>query len=504
MAIEQLPASGRPRLRLDAAAILLAGTGLFAYTMSRAVRLGFTHDESLTFNWFVILPWREIVETAGATANNHLLNSLLMRLSATMFGPTEIALRMPNVLAHLLFMTASYLIVRRVESRWMRVGAFLLVNLAPFQLDFFSLARGYGLALAFLMMATALLVRALEKEFAPGSVLAAALFGALAVLSNMSFAIPYVALFLVGGLLLCARGLGRRGDTPGRPALRITLEVLPLAVISVVLLSYVAQVLARLREKEELYLGTETLWESLADLIRAGLYVENSPSWLVGAAGGALGAGALVALWVFVTEWRCKGWRETMLGAGVAFPVLVVGLAGILAARLLFGAPYPVARTWLAFLPLCGISVAFALDRLRRRGGGYRRAASGLMGAGVFLLALNFVSAANLTHTQCWRIEADTKKMMQDLVGICSRIGVPQDRPMGLGLHWIFEPTTNFYRLTWNLTWLAPTTRRGLRGNYDFWFVEPAEQPVLREMGLKVVKRYEVTGNVLAVRDAPE
>jgi len=43
----------------------------------------------------------------GNTANNHLLNTALMQLCSTLFGNSELSLRLPNVLAHAVYLACS-------------------------------------------------------------------------------------------------------------------------------------------------------------------------------------------------------------------------------------------------------------------------------------------------------------------------------------------------------------------------------------------------------------
>src|SRR5262249_14140126 len=80
-----------------------------------------------------------------------------------------------------------------------------LLALNPFVLDFFSLARGYGLALACLMLSLYLLARAHEEKPARRCVIygfLSTLVAAFAVLANFSFLAYYVPLVLVAAWLV--------------------------------------------------------------------------------------------------------------------------------------------------------------------------------------------------------------------------------------------------------------------------------------------------------------
>jgi uncharacterized membrane protein len=86
------------------------------------------------------------------SANNHLLNTWLMKCSVNLFGESEFALRLPNVLAAGVYFFASGALLEKLfEKRWQIVLAFLVLTLNPFILDFFCVARGYGISLAMMM-----------------------------------------------------------------------------------------------------------------------------------------------------------------------------------------------------------------------------------------------------------------------------------------------------------------------------------------------------------------
>jgi 4-amino-4-deoxy-L-arabinose transferase-like glycosyltransferase len=156
--------------------------------MYRAYHLSMTHDEAgttdhLLQSFYQILNSRE----AFHSANNHILNSWLMKWSASVFGVYEWSLRLPNVLAFALYYLAGIGVIRQLSlpQKWRFMGlAFFILH--PFALDFFSLCRGYGLAMAFQMLSlffTLKYIRDRKILNLHASVLACG----LAVLSNMTW-----------------------------------------------------------------------------------------------------------------------------------------------------------------------------------------------------------------------------------------------------------------------------------------------------------------------------
>jgi len=130
---------------------LLALTGvMIAYVILRAVYVSFTHDEAYTFFNYILRP---IESTLNVTyTNNHLLNSLLARWSHSLFGDSEFALRLPNVLGGVLFFVfAAKLLSRMHANRWMVLIAFVLFASDLYAVDFLALCRGYGISLGLLL-----------------------------------------------------------------------------------------------------------------------------------------------------------------------------------------------------------------------------------------------------------------------------------------------------------------------------------------------------------------
>src|SRR5689334_1906268 len=125
---------------------------LAAANLVRAMMLPVTLGEALNYNRFIQPPWREALEHFDL--NNHVLNTILVRISTARFHLTELSLRLPSLLAGLLYLWVAYrLSVRRFAGGPWAVVVFALLTLNPMVLDAMSEARGYGMALAALFWA---------------------------------------------------------------------------------------------------------------------------------------------------------------------------------------------------------------------------------------------------------------------------------------------------------------------------------------------------------------
>jgi mannosyltransferase len=88
---------------------------------------------------------------------------VFMRVWVNLFGSTETSLRMPSLLGMAAAAGLTTVLGERLFNRWVGMGAGLLLAIAPSTTRYAQEARGYGLAVAGALLATLLLLRALER-----------------------------------------------------------------------------------------------------------------------------------------------------------------------------------------------------------------------------------------------------------------------------------------------------------------------------------------------------
>jgi hypothetical protein len=121
-----------------------------------------------------------------SSANNHLLNTLFGKLFYFIFGDHFFFLRVPNILAFILYFFSIKFIVKRIIAIKYQFLTFISLNTVLWIFEYFGYLRGYGLALGFLFCAISFLLTWLESK----SILKlfyTFLFIWLAVFSNLSF-----------------------------------------------------------------------------------------------------------------------------------------------------------------------------------------------------------------------------------------------------------------------------------------------------------------------------
>ncbi len=125
---------------------------VFVYVAVRAAFVPLSFDESITFFYYIHQGecWPGI---AHWDANNHILNSFLGTISHSLYGDSEFAIRLPNVLSAMLYLGFSYLISFQLKNKWPRWVLFLALIFSHFTIEFLGYTRGYGMSMALLLPA---------------------------------------------------------------------------------------------------------------------------------------------------------------------------------------------------------------------------------------------------------------------------------------------------------------------------------------------------------------
>jgi hypothetical protein len=183
--------------------------------------------------------------------------------------------------------------------------------------------------------------------------------------------------------------------------------------------------------------------------------------------------------------------------------VTLISAASIVVQHRLLGVNYPSDRAALYFIPLLGLLLVCSLAWLRHSSIRPVRLLAG--GALVVLASASSLHALGVTdprHPLFWRSDWDTKEMMQDLVAERARLGAA-GTALTAGGNWLFEPTVNFYRLTWRLDWLRVYRRELPYARGDYYFLLRDDHRVQTENALVAIRQYQLTDNILARPQGP-
>lgn len=478
---------------LPLALMWFLAAALLAYTTLRAARLSMTHDECGSWTIWTDFPIFKCYYSADCwgTANLHWLYVLLMKLSISLFGNSELAIRLPALLGHLVYLVFSWRLVTTWTNRpWLALFGFILLNTNAYLLEFSSLARGYGLAMAMLVISLYFSGRYVQtgKTWA----IAGAFGGAfLAVLSNFTLLNYYACLLAVLGALVLFRFFRkeeRRWASLLRPA---SLALL----ITGVLAWLVYRPLGFLMERGEFEYGAGSFWETFHSTVRNSTYGGRYlHTYNVEFFGGLL---VLLLLWALIFSVRNflkkpDGAREQFLLAANLLP-LTASIAAVVQHHLL-GTQYQVNRTALMFIPLCALPVFLFFANFLEKKTNLLRAFLPAM-IGIFCV-VHFGRVAQLDFTSEWGYDAQTKNMVFYLDK-----KIPEGTKVKLGVHWIYHPSSTYYFKTrgFEFAELPLVYSKELRKDsyYDYYYVQPSDVPDLEQAGYEVEKRFSWVGALM-------
>ena len=514
--------------RIAALALLVA---LIAANVYRAATQSIVHDEALTWVEYLAGPASDIF--THYDANNHFLATILFKISTTLFGDSEFALRLPTLLAGAWFLwTVFRLLALLLGEGWLLLLGCAAIALNPILLDFLVAARGYGLALAGLFwglyqMLMWLDEAGVDEQSHPGAETSrnkrlwkAALGCSVAVAANLTFLMPVLALAAAFCLLLLRPTASsvtphhatlakprKKSRKPARPTPADTARPYgPLLHFVVpIVLAAIAFLLAApidTAHMHDFYAGKSTALASWKDLVHVAFAYGDSAGVLhrieriyEGFALYFFPAIVLAALTVAVMAIREK---SSPLALATLFCSLsVVGAAVLLvAAHWIAGVPYPEDRTGIYFLPLATLA-ALCLARILVAQPPLRWVGSTL-GVVLALFALEFAAQWNVKSFLVWRYDADSKRIFDQLEAAPKppNLGPEQIR---LGASWVYDPSLNFYRVRRRIVWMAPLLRDGFAGDRQFYVVSPEDQGSANLPKMRQIYRGPISGTIVAI-----
>jgi hypothetical protein len=153
--------------------LMVGGLGLRVWTLGLPV----IYDEAFTYTYYASRPWHVLLSDYSYP-NNHILHTLLVKISTGLFGVGRIALRLPALLAGVLVMPLFYLFVRAVFNRYIALMALALVAASGGLVEYSALGRGYSITWLLLVVGL-ILGRQLVRRTDP---MAALLLGVVSAL----------------------------------------------------------------------------------------------------------------------------------------------------------------------------------------------------------------------------------------------------------------------------------------------------------------------------------
>jgi hypothetical protein len=451
--------------QLCAIAFAFARTVVCAW---RAAHQSITHDEAFSFLRFIDGPWSSLWSRYDAA--NHVLYSFLAKLSVSLFGLSELALRLPSVVAGFCFIWGVFRVLQSCESRLIRWIAYLAIGLHPFLMDFSIAARGYGLGIALLVWAihASLNGRPIRSGFLLG-------FG---IAANLTIVFPATGL-IAAHFLLAEKNRIRDAVIMGGVAAALATAICYLPF--------------RTATKANFYTGQHSLGDSVFSLIITSIHASQRDGLL-----GTKSTALFITSWVvpvvalfWIAIWARQ--RKTVrLSAKAKVPLaFALTVCSLLAAHFLLKVNYPSDRTGLYLIPLAGITWSTTTDVLRN---------PSIRMINVVLacaLLIQFATQIQFRSFEIWwynsAIKDIARKLQQETMG----------RPahsVSLSGDFFQQPVLEFYRIHYSIAALKPIERQKQPdfAGHDFYVLTGPETRTAQAAQLKVLFSDPVSEVVLA------
>ena len=465
---------------------------LFFYTAYRAYAIPFTIDECNTLRKYVHASIADIWSCKPLSANNHIFNSLLMKLSGALFGNSPVAYRLPNLLAHLVYLVSGIKILLYFKRPLLIFTGFLLLNLNPFLLDFFSLARGYGLSMACFLASTYCFLLFFEKRKTVYAV-CSFIWMSTGVLANFSLINFFSSLWILYLLVLFSEADNDRFFSINNFWKILKSAFIPF-VVSLVLCKAIYVTLWKLQNAGELYYGGDTgFWSDTITSLTMRFFYFNTFADNLRRPFMLLVAGLTIsAAWFCVTDFfrsRAKAIHPFLLFTTLLLSALFISVAQYH----LLGVRFPFGRTALCFVPAFALMVIFFCNVLYTKQ--YKKIANALLvllSAGILL---NFAAACNLRYCYEWRFDAAAVQVINDIEKdmLNSRGHLEKIK---LGVTWPLGPAIRYYWQKNNILWIDTVVTDLNHMKFDYHYVCPAYgQRALEDSVL--IQKYTVSNTYL-------
>lgn len=403
-----------PSTKNERAAFVMLALVSVLYVVTRAWAVPFVNDEARTFFLFNQVgrfqPW-----FAEWDAANHLLCTALAQVSYMVFGPAACSLRLPSVLAfglYLWYVWRSGALLSHRPVRWIFWTTMLFM---PMLIEFFSLYRGYGMGIAFLLMAVFHVIRyATTLEWI--HFLGALVGMLLAAYASATLMVLWASVLVIVALLALRRWKGPWRSAP----MGLLRQVLALLFLGVLPMAYLAAVGLELAKQGALYYGTP-----------GGLVQGSLPSLLWPLFPFELPAveylfffvtcGLLVLAFARAMEQKTWNWSPPLV---MIATLLVLEIVGRYALNFTSGVLFPVDRAAMHFLPLFVLLFAFAVDHFALKWPALQWAMALLL-----IFPLTTLSYANLNHVGNWPKDPIT----EEIFTVAERYQREADRPLVIG-----------------------------------------------------------------------
>jgi hypothetical protein len=465
--------------------VLLVVTPALLYIGYRAYHFSFTCDESLSF--FIA---RYHDQQYATSANNHLLNTGLMKVFGVLFGDSEFSLRLPNVLAFVLFSIAGLGILKNIKKPELSVFFMAILVFNPIMLEFFGLARGYGLSIGLLLASFYFLFK-LENQALPVSkylvyLVLCLVFSLLALYANLNSLNIHIAFLavLITGLFLYIRTAKENIDR--KKWIAVFAAVFGIDIIALI------PAITKLRMLQQLnaFVGfgdhqglIKTTLQSLITYFY--FHEQDFPTTFNIIRVFVITTFALTCLWFLYSLTR-----KVFNNFSRIFLIFSLLLIAPVLQEVFFNIPYPADRTAILYYPVFSLLLIFFIVELIRASKKSFLRVSIVFSTIVIssLITYNIFIKHNLVNTVEWYYEAHNKEILEVISK--DRIAQGSQDSVSISNFWALAPAINYYRVTKPYPWLLPSAKEDYK-KADYYICFYNEESKIPSDSLQLLIKFD-------------
>ena len=448
----------------------------FGLLVMKALKMPVTNDETPTaVAYYHYTAW-QIMMFPEQEPNNHILNTLITKLFIGCLGNTQLVIRLPNLLAFLVYSLGIYRILRRVlgdDSLYFLPVVLLYVS-NPFMVSFFALCRGYGISCALALLSVSYLLEAFQERKSKTAWIAFFL-AMLASYAQFTLLVFWVATGLMAGLNILLYGKRRVAGM----GLMLLGSLLYGALIANPIIKLEGADAFRFWTSQGFY--RETIYPFIEYSRNGSHLILNPSSHLIA---GLIFLTLLVNLGYIIHELAGKKFSSNIFRSPVfTSTILILLTAGIniLQCRIL-KTPNLHGRTALFFYPLFITAFAGTLGLFQKIR--LKKAHAGLALMVGFICIFHMADRFSFTKVKDWWHDADTFEVLAFL---------KENRkttPVVLKTQWMCYNSFYYYVYTGKTPWLElesydKTIDKSTRAEYYYVFLEDVN---ILEPGFQAVK----------------
>lgn len=390
------------------------------YVVARTFTVDITYDEVWTINEFVPQSIIHILNYTPCDANNHIINTLLIKLLLVFGNHSLWVARLPNVLAFVMYLLYSYKITSRYLSPFVGIACFLLLLLNPFLLDFFSIARGYGLSLGFLLASIYYTLQYANEAQTPALCKAIGL-GAIGVLCNFSllnYAVSLVCVVNITALFL-------------RKKIHFKTTFLCSLLVAALLTTVVYEPIRKLKQNGNLYYGGNTSFysDTLVSLAKYCFYSPETNSLIF------YSLNVFLFILILTTTLSFFYKDKLFLRKNIVLSITILCIFSVIIQHYLLDTLYLIDRTALFFYPLFILVLSFSFNSF------LCSIKNWIIALIAIVFSVNFFYHANLYKTAIWYFDAHTSTILNTL----NEKGKKENKKLKIDFSWPFESSIAYY-----------------------------------------------------------